>query len=286
MCSPMWSSGVENDPVQSIWNGMPNGFERTSTRFGDGKNWVNSPALKKELQEYCNEPTDILLAGGEPFLCKTSLEWLRGLIDSKQSRKVDLTIFTNFTKVTSGILDMLAEFKSIRLVMSIDAAGPVYEYIRYPAKWETITANGRLLKEHPIWKSPKLHAGLNVTLTAYNMLDFESIGVWAFEEGFDVNIGCASGPSYVCPRIFPYWAVRQMEFQSKRLSDLASEKGRKYSFIDLENEIKVVGDSAGNLGELDRFRQYTKDLDNSRNVSLSENCKKLYARWKAHFTEF
>src|SRR4029078_12796393 len=54
---------------------------------------------------------------------------------------------TNCTRIYQHIIDRLMKFREVNLYLSLDGIGEVYEYIRYPARWDTVDSNVRILKE-------------------------------------------------------------------------------------------------------------------------------------------
>jgi len=83
-----------------------------------------------ELFETVQNDTEcnIELIGGEPMFNKSVLKFLKRFSDSKL--KNCLTITTNCTLITDEIINQLRQIKDLVIVCSIDATGPLYNYIR------------------------------------------------------------------------------------------------------------------------------------------------------------
>ena len=83
-----------------------------------------------ELFETVQNDTEcnIELIGGEPMFNKSVLKFLKRFADSKL--KNCLTITTNCTLITDEIINQLRQIKDLVIVCSIDATGPLYNYIR------------------------------------------------------------------------------------------------------------------------------------------------------------
>ena len=75
-----------------------------------------------------NIECNIELIGGEPMFNKSVLKFLKRFSDSKL--KNCLTITTNCTLITDEIITQLGQIKDLVIVCSIDATGPLYNYIR------------------------------------------------------------------------------------------------------------------------------------------------------------
>ena len=85
----------------------------------------------------------VSILGGEFFLSKLNLEILDQLID----KKLEVKLTTNATELTSAHLDKLKKIHKLELTVSVDGIGPIYEFIRYPASWDTVNANINNLKK-------------------------------------------------------------------------------------------------------------------------------------------
>lgn len=83
----------------------------------------------------------ILVTGGEPLINNDFYAFCKELIDSGLSKQVDLSIHTNLTVTPSKWFDIWSHFKTMTIKVSIDAVGDMYEYIRYPGKWNIVKDN-------------------------------------------------------------------------------------------------------------------------------------------------
>lgn len=83
------------------------------------------------------------IIGGEFFLAKRNKDLLEKLLE-KRIRRLD--IYTNATIIDDSCLSLLDGFPELTLVVSLDGAGSCYEFMRYPAVWETVYSNVRSMK--------------------------------------------------------------------------------------------------------------------------------------------
>lgn len=80
--------------------------------------------------------------GGEPLLDKQTPKLLKKLVESGQSKKIQLNISTNVTIIPNDEwIDTVGQFEHFNLNLSIDGLGKHFEYIRHPAKWNKVRAN-------------------------------------------------------------------------------------------------------------------------------------------------
>lgn len=77
--------------------------------------------------------------GGEPLLSKEHVKFLHAI---EHKENVHLNYNTNGTILPSKeLLNLWQQFKLVQLDFSIDDVGERFEYQRYPAKWDQVTAN-------------------------------------------------------------------------------------------------------------------------------------------------
>jgi MoaA/NifB/PqqE/SkfB family radical SAM enzyme len=87
----------------------------------------------------CNNVVRIELYGGEPLIDFPTLDLLRKLIESGQSKDITLFYNTNATNKPTDIqLELWANFKSVELNLSLDDFGDRFNYQRHPAKWNNV----------------------------------------------------------------------------------------------------------------------------------------------------
>ena len=84
--------------------------------------------------------------GGEPLLNKEHIKLLQAIEHKEQ---VHLTYNTNGTILPSSeLMELWTQFKLVQLDFSIDDIGERFEYQRYPAKWDQVSANLQWYIDH------------------------------------------------------------------------------------------------------------------------------------------
>lgn len=87
----------------------------------------------------------LALIGGEPTINKKLYKFLDHLIEKDLSKNIHLHYTTNCVSINKKWIDRTSKFKEVHTVMSLDAAGPAYEYIRNGASWDTVKNNVPLI---------------------------------------------------------------------------------------------------------------------------------------------
>jgi organic radical activating enzyme len=139
----------------------------------------------------------IQLAGGEPFYMKSVKRLLTGLVESGDSKHINLQITTNLTIVTETILQLLEHFKKIVITISVDGIGKVGEYIRFPLNWETFEKNvDKLLLQKEKYERKDWYFAVNVTKSQLNAEHIDTIIDWCKSKNInDVDVFDLEHPS-------------------------------------------------------------------------------------------
>ena len=124
-----------------------------------------------DLANVSEDLQHLTIQGGEPTIMK-EYEYYFSLLSQKGLIKnIDLQIITNATNVNKRFYDLLTEFKSVRLSISIDAYGLANDYIRWPSKFTQIEKNLIEISDLPKNIHVELFNSLNV-LSMFNYYDF------------------------------------------------------------------------------------------------------------------
>ena len=141
MCKPS-----DSDKLQELYKDEK---ERPSWIEG---NW---PDIKETDSEEKVEWTKHLIkdglevTGGEPTACKYFMGLVEWILDNDYASKIELQLTTNGTKLNKTLIEKLLKFKKVKLLLSIDGTGKVYDYIRHHASWEKTYGNLKLLTKNP-----------------------------------------------------------------------------------------------------------------------------------------
>ncbi len=109
----------------------------------------------------------IYMAGGEPFLIKENLK----IIDLIQKENPDLLlrINTNLSILTPKIYKQLQLLKNVHWIVSAEATGKKFNYIRWPGNYQTLIQNIKKIQQLPHKVSINMTWNL---LCVSNIIDF------------------------------------------------------------------------------------------------------------------
>ena len=94
-----------------------------------------------KIKEVALKSKIIHVTGGEPTLNPEFFDLLKYCIDKDVAKDIKLEVTTNATKIHPKFFDMARQFKNLFVVISMDGVGKTYEYVRYPANYDTVYKN-------------------------------------------------------------------------------------------------------------------------------------------------
>src|SRR5207249_951805 len=130
-------------------------------------NWV-----REVLFQNADRLRGLYFTGGEPMIERQVENVLQHLVEKQSARNIVLEFNSNCTVLRDSMLEKIQQFQEVRLGLSIDAFGPCYEYIRYPARWAVVRRNVERLVSISSERF-KLFGG--VVLQVYNALNITQI---------------------------------------------------------------------------------------------------------------
>ncbi len=170
MCWPHFSSQIVKEQQHFASKGLPTHY----TRY-DITEW-DTDTLWKSISDNIVHIEEIAFVGGEPTLHDEIYDLCDRMIQLDIAKNTRLKITTNLTNIQPRFLELFKNFKNIIINGSIDAVGPVNEYIRHPSDWEPIDRNIDTLL------GMKELAHLSLTLTPviqiYNIFNMGDITRW------------------------------------------------------------------------------------------------------------
>ena len=146
---------------------------------------INSiPENKNVFEKHYQHIERIYFAGGEPLIMKEHFHIIKDLVDRGYSKNIDLEYNTNLSKLDYGKYDFVElwkNFKSLKVMASIDHIFEKAEYIRHGTVWSKIESNLDKLKS----AGTTIH--INCTVSVFNILDITEIAKYLKEKGYIEN---------------------------------------------------------------------------------------------------
>lgn len=167
-----------DDEISTAWATLNN---RSTFKIIDNRRLVNIDYANIKMLSFL---------GGEPLFEKKNFQILQELINHNNTSCFISMVTNGSVKLSTESLDILAQFKNLNFGLSIDGIGPVFEYLRYPLKWD------RLLNNIEIYKKIGIKLSVSYTLSNLNIFYHDQTIAWIKHMGFDYNFNLVSDPIY------------------------------------------------------------------------------------------
>lgn len=135
--------------------------------------------------------------GGEPLMSKTNFYVLEQLIKHNNT-----DCFVSFTtngsvKLSSRQREILSQFKNLNFCFSIDGVGPVFDYLRYPLKFDTLVQNIQACRDIGIKPS------VSYTVSNMNVLYHSQTVNWFNQNELKFIVNLVKYPKHFRPGALP-----------------------------------------------------------------------------------
>jgi len=247
MCNPYASNMWVKE-----WNLVSDALDPAEYERLSKMDWPEDKKTWENLFSIAHTVDEIYLTGGEPTVIKEQQKLLDYFIDNDTAKNIRLKYNTNLVLLPDWLIERWSHFKRVQLNCSIDAVGELDTYIRHPSKWEKVVKNFE-----SITKLPNANVEIHCTVQMYNILYLDDLIDWALPYNVKIYFNILNHPEELNIRVLPTDLKQEAE---KRLQPyLHLEK--------VDGIIKYMWAEDWN-NKLDKFVDYTKVLDQSRDENL------------------
>jgi organic radical activating enzyme len=156
--------------------------------------WTSLPKAKDFFNSIRSTVRWLKLQGGEPLAIKN----VRSLIESLNKNQTTVAITTNGTVLDKTLFDGISKLERIEFSISVEAAGPENDIIRYGSNWNVIKNNILKLK-----KLSNVDIQINHVLQITSVFYLKDVLQFSEENGIHLAILPLEWPSYLslnaCP---------------------------------------------------------------------------------------
>lgn len=256
MCTPSASSRWRDEALEL--------FGKTVGHFKFYKNDF--------VQDFVKNAPDVIhldIPGGEPFLSGVpeQKELLRHYVESGKAGEISLHYTTNVSVYPdSDWWELWAHFKEIDMQLSIDGVGPHYEYIRYPAIWDT-TVNHTQLYLDQQQRLSNFRLSVSHTLSAYNIYYLDEFFTWCSDIGLPTPwVGKVYIPKYM-----------QLEVWPQDAKAVIVDRLRTSTFLEVKTWAEFLANTDASQ-HFEEFKYWTNQHDQYRGLNFVNTFPEL-AQW-------
>ncbi len=249
----------------------------------DQYDWFkNSNFYWNNFEKHTTKAKKLYIVGGEPLIIDEHFQSLERLVATGRAKDIEIEYNSNLTNVTPRMLKIWENFKQIRIGVSIDGYGDVFEYQRTPAKWKSVYKNMQKLNDN---ENINLKGWFAFTVTPFNVFHLPEFMKWKLNESGLTRYNPITGPrpiitQHMChaPKYYNIKVLPQM------LKDEVCDHYQDYidwvyrshhsdhvkvKFAELLDGVMDFMNSESYTEEyLDKFVDHTRKLDLFRNQNI------------------
>lgn len=229
----------------------------------DGTQGLKPPVFTNWRDLDLTHLEELKLMGGEPMHMKEHIELLEYLDSIGRLENMAIMLITNCThQISDRWKKVLNKPKKLMLAVSVDAIGPLNDYIRQYSSWENVENILHELKDYQLSNSSRVSMTVNVTVGLYNINKTKEVE--DYMEKHNIHY-------YFNPIIYPSWQA---------LNNLTSD--RKEYFLNhsgVTEKIKHVLKHEAYTPDIitnEKFNRETEVVDKFYNKYLKDYNEEIY----------
>ena len=165
----------------------------------------------------------VTFIGGEFFLAKRNVE----ILDKIIQRNIQCVITTNATVLAEPLLQKLQQIQDLQIGISSDGTEDVYNFMRYPADWDTLNCNINTLKQRIPWADYCVRA----VAQPLNIQNFHELFEWANKKMLPVYYQVLVTPEHLT------WKILTPEEKHSLVELLKTKQSSKYKITGKQKNI-------------------------------------------------
>lgn len=142
--------GPEHSFLKKMWT-----HEKDLVDATDVKNWYETDMFYENFRKIAPKLKRLYTTGGEPTLIKANYKMMQMLLDAGNT-DCAIEFTSNMVAWNYEFYSRLEKFKNVEIQMSLDGAGDVGAYVRYPSDMNKVKANVmkavEMASSRPNWK--------------------------------------------------------------------------------------------------------------------------------------
>jgi len=222
---------------------------------------IPKPTIKIKLSGIdinYNTARHIEFVGGEPLFDPITFQMLELLIEHNNT-DCFISIVTNGSiSLSRRQLNILSKFTDLNICISIDGIGPVFEYMRWPAKWPTLLDN--------IEKFKKITKNISIsyTISSLNVLYYQQTVDWFHSQDLRYNHNIVTYPGWIGLNNAPV-KIKELLRDNSFASSWTEITGKETNIVEYQRLLEQQ-DRAKKINIKDYLPEIWKILNDSANV--------------------
>lgn len=265
-CSPRSSSRLAQEWTKIGWaKDLP------------ASNWTNDPALVQKFVDILSKSPNVQylhFIGGETLITPAFATILEALIAAGLHRTATIGLTTNLTVWRQDIVDLMSQFFSVNLGMSIETLTSVNDYVRWPSSIDQVRSN--LDRWVTVAREHNWLIQLRTTPTILTIHDLLTVYDWAWDNKISIeSCNFLTEPSHLRPSVLPsqlrYNIIKEMKHwvakkpaANNTVNTRDPNRSNDALLQDLTSYINYLENQPDHSDQLPELMQYLQVLDRSR----------------------
>jgi organic radical activating enzyme len=172
-------------------------------QYQSKKTWKFTAEQSDQLINYATAK-HISFRGGESLLITRHFEILKKLLENNNNNCGISFVTNGSVKLNKYQKNIISKFKHVNFCFSIDGVGPVFEYLRFPLKWDDLLENIAYCRDNNIM------ASASYTLNNLNILYHDQTVDWFQKNNLNFITNPVYNPDYFSPSSLPITVKKQI----------------------------------------------------------------------------
>jgi hypothetical protein len=181
----------------------------------------------------------ISLLGGEPLFDPLTFEILNQLQQAKNTDCFISFVTNGSIHLNADQCQLLESFTDLNFCISVDGVGPVFEYLRWPGKWN------KLLENIEQYKKITPNISVSYTISSLNALYYSQTIDWFNHNNLRYNHNVVTFPDWLSLKSMPV-VLKQHLRDLPFIGDYCEINGQEISATDYLKQLQLQ-DSAKNI---------------------------------------
>jgi hypothetical protein len=174
----------------------------------------------------------IELMGGEPLFDPKTIDVFKKLLEHNNTDCTISLVTNGSIKLTPALKEMFSNFSNLNICVSIDGTGSVFEYMRWPTKWNTLKKN---LEQY---RTVIKHLSISYTISSVNALYYDQTVAWFKSNQLPYNHNIVYTPSWLSLSSAPVELKKHLIAQNNFVSTLSQINGKEFALDQYRNKLQ------------------------------------------------
>jgi sulfatase maturation enzyme AslB (radical SAM superfamily) len=259
-------------------------------------NWSDDPALVQRFLSVLDRSPRLKylhFIGGETLITPAFGRILKHLVSSGQSQNITIGFTTNLTVWPQEVVDLICEFQSVNLGMSIETLDQVNDYVRWPSKIHTV--KDTMTRWLQLSRLRSWTTTLRITPTALTIGRLRSVYEYVIQQGTSIeSCNFLYRPDFMRASVLPRemrdrvaddlqsWIQQHDVSHEQVINTRSPDLSAQAVLQDAQSYVDYLRTAPDESHLLPDLMTYLKDLDQLRDVCVLDYLPEYEDLFRSH----